>query len=213
MNSLELQEKTINTILVPFFSNQGYQAMPSGKEFRKITSNGFRSILFSLSIQENQQLLDIRLGTRLDIIENLVAQFLKQADSPPESHTILASPHLFNRPPLNRFKITDEASLQLSCNEIKDFMQKKGFRFLNTFTKLKRVDAVLNRKPDVPNPYIHNQIHRCFIGVTLARLLQRTDFQLLCVVYGNFLYSLGASDTTMESFQKLVTYLNCFSFN
>lgn len=198
---------------MPFFSEQGYEVISSGKEFRRITPNGFRSTLFSLSKTEDQQLLDIHLGIRFDIIENLVTQFLKEANLPTEDHTILASPHRFNRPPLQRFLLTDEPSLQLACTQIKDFMQKKGFRFLNTFHKLKRIDAVLNRKPQRISPYVHSQIHRCFVGITLARLLQRTDFELLCVIYGNYLYSQRVSEKVMESFQKLVTYLKCFSFN
>lgn len=234
MNSLELQEKTIYTHLMPFLSEQGFQMVnpqpgigggerwgiavhgiaAPGKEFRKSTPGGFKSVMFSFGSNEGEQVLNVHLGLRFNIVESLVSQFLREdGDHPEGQHTIVASLHRFNHPPLPKLVLTDESSLQLACKQIREFMQKKGFRFLNTFDKLKRIDACLNREPFLPSPYIQNQIHRCFKAIIMARLLQRTNFEALCAVYQNSLQNQKTSEKVLENYQKLVTYLRYFSFN
>ena len=228
MNSLESQEKTIYTYLQPFLSAQGYEAVSTGaaatgistqglpapgKEFRKATSGGFKSVLFTFSSEGDRQVLNLHLGVRFNIIESLVSQFLEEDGPVEEQHTLIASPHRFNHPPLPGFLLTDESSLHFACKQIGEFMQKKGFRFLNTFDNLKCVDASINRKPHLPSPYMHNQIHRCFKGIALARLLQRTNFETLCSVYRNYLLEKCGPEKVIVNYNRLVTYLKCFSFN
>lgn len=213
MNSLEIQEKTIYNYLQPYFFTQGYQVLSPRMEFRKVSETVHKSILYSICQRDGQQVLDIHLGIGFPMIESLVSQFMRESEIPAESYIIKATPYRFKRPPLPRFVLTDEGSLAEACKQIKEFMQKKGFRFLNTFGKLKRVDAVINRKPMVESAYLHNQLYRCFVGITLARLLQRTDFDSLCIDYGNYLYSQRVPEKVILCFDKLATYLKYFSLN
>lgn len=214
MNILQLQEKQLFKQLEPIFTDQGYFALPSKNGFRQATKNGSKNIIFSIRGDAAEQLINIQIGLRFDLIEELVNQFLPMPHTPAkESNTIIASLSRFHRQPYHRFIITDEKSLQESCKQIKRFMLHKGFRFLNSYDKLKRIDAAVNRKPSLSCPYMYNQIHRCFKGITIAKLLHRNDFEKLATVYSNYLYSQWAPRQLLDDFDKLLNYLRYFSFN
>ena len=108
---------------------------------------------------------------------------------------------------------TDEKSLRKSCQEIASFMKLKGFRFLESMSRLRRIDALLNRQPETPSPYMHNQIHRCFKGIATASILHRTDFDKLVTIYSDHLYRQCAPREVVNNFRRLVNYLRYFSFN
>lgn len=214
MNSLQLQDQSIYKLLQPLFQSQGYELIPAKKQFRKRTGNGYRSVIFSISGKTDEQILDIHFGLRFDIIENLVQQFLDgTSQEEKDSNTVVVSLHRLKRPPLQQFIISDASGLHEACKEISEFMLDKGFRFLQTFDKLRKVDAKINRKPQAPSPYMHNQIQRCFKGIVIARLLQRNDFEMLTTIYRNYLYSQWAPAHIMDNYNRLVNYLKCFSFN
>lgn len=214
MNILHLQEQQLYKQLQPVFNAQGYEAIPAKKQFRKSNGSGFKNIIFSMSGDEEEQIINVHMGLRFDLVEDLVCQFLDiPASKEKESNTIIASLSRFHRLPYHRFIITDDSSLQHTCEQIAGFMQHKGFRFLNACEKLKRIDAVVNRKPALSCPYMYNQIHRCFKGITIARLLHRTDFEQLVTIYSNYLYSQWAPRHLIENFDKLANYLRHFSFN
>lgn len=214
MNILHLQEQQLYKQLQPVFNTEGYVAIPDKKQFRKPGRSGFKNIIFSMSGDEEEQIINVHIGLRFDLVEELVCQFLNIPESvEKESNTVIASLSRFHRLPYHRFIVTDDSSLQQTCEQIERFMKHKGFRFLNAFEKLKRIDAVVNRKPALSCPYMYNQIHRCFKGITIARLLHRTDFEQLVTIYSNYLYSQWAPRHLIENFEKLVNYLRHFSLN
>lgn len=213
MSSPEIQENLIYNQLQSFFFEHGYESVTPGMEFWKVADTSDKCILFSVCSQQGKQTLEIHLGIRFKIVQSLVSQFLTNSEMFAENHTIKATPHRFNRPPLPRFVLTDDASLILACRQIKDFMQKKGFRFLNTFARLKRADAVINRQPLLQSSYVEDQIYRCFIGITIARLLQRTDFETLGEIYGKVLENRMVSGEITDNYRKLLNFLKYFSLN
>ena len=215
MDILQLQEKRLFQQLSPLFSRYGYEALPAKKQFRQTTRSGFRSVLFSLNGDAEEKTLEVQLGIHFNLIEELVYQFLggrKGAEK--ESTTVIISLARLKHQKQRRLVITeDEENLQNTCQHIAGALQEKGFRFLNTYSKLHRIDKMVNRKPSRHCPLMYNQIHRCFKGITIARLLHRTDFEKLVILYGNYLYSQLASRQVTENYYKLVNFLKHFSFN
>ena len=215
MDILQLQEKRLFQQLSPLFSRYGYEALPAKKQFRQTTKNDFRSVLFSLSGDTEEKTIDVQLGIRFNLIEELVYQFLggkKGAEK--ESTTIITSLARLKRQKHRRLVITeDEEDLQNTCHDIAGALQEKGFRFLNTYSQLHRIDKMVNRKPLRLCPIMYNQIHRCFKGITIARMLHRTDFEKLVSVYGNYLDSQWAARQVTDNYYKLVNFLRHFSFN
>jgi hypothetical protein len=215
MNEIRLQEKHIYQQLQPLFSDHGYELMPLSKQFRKPSRNGFRAALISVSGDRYEQIIDLSLSIRMDVVEELVYQFLS---GPPrfsmqDSTTIVASYGRLNQDPYKRFVVKDEDDLQGVCERIGTYMEKKGFRFLERFDQLKKIDALINRRPDQPCPYLYNQVHRCYKGIIIAKLTCRTDYNQLVKTYLAYLQNQWAPRSVIINFKKLVKFLKYFSMN
>ncbi|WP_017730164.1 hypothetical protein [Nafulsella turpanensis] len=215
MDILQRQEKRLYQQLFPLFEQQGYEAVPSKKQFRQPCKNGFRAVLFSISEDAEEKIIDVQLGIRINLVEELVLQFLGgKKELEKDSTTIITSLARLKHQSQRRLIITeDEQSLQQSCTQITAAMQEKGFKFLKNFSQLHRIDKVVNRKPSRQCPIMHNQIQRCFRGITIARMLHRNDFDKLVSIYGSYLYSQWASRQILDNYNKLVNFLKNFSFN
>jgi hypothetical protein len=214
MDILQLQEEHIYNYLQPVFSRHGYEKISSKKQFRQQSLHGFKNVQFSLSRDANGQLIKVKLGVRLNKVEGLVEQFLEGTEEQPaDNQTVVASLSRIYNSEKTSYLLINESSLQHTCQEIAGFMQKKGFRFLELISKLRHIDALINRKPVLPSPYMYNQMHRCFKGIAIASILHRTDFEKLVSVYNNYLYHQWAPREVIDSYTRLVNYLRYFSFN
>ncbi|EMR04342.1 hypothetical protein [Cesiribacter andamanensis] len=215
MNEIRIQEKQLYDHLLPLFSEHGYALQPHTKQFRKQSRNGFRAALLSVSGDRQEQTIDLSLSIRMDVVEELVYQFLS---GPPrfsmqDSTTIVASYGRLNRDPYTRFVVRGEDELQEVCQRIETYMVEKGFRFLERFDHLKKIDALINRAPDKPCPYLYNQIHRCYRGIIIAKLTCRTDYNKLVKTYLKYLQNQWAPRSVITNYKKLVKFLKYFSLN
>lgn len=214
MDILQLQEKHIYQHLQPIFHSHGFEKLPDKQQFRKQNSQGFTSVQLSLKGSPEGQLIKLQLGLRKNKIEDLVQQFLAGPETKAcDNQTMVASVSRFYPHAEDHHLFTDEKSLRQSCREITSFMKLKGFRFLESTSRLRRIDALLNRQPEAPSPYMHNQIHRCFKGIATASILHRTDFNKLVTIYSDYLNRQCAPREVINNFKKLVNYLRYFSFN
>ncbi len=214
MNILQLQEKHIYRYLQPVFARQGYKELHQKKQFRQQGSKGFKSFRLSLSEGSEGQLVKIQLGIRLNKVERLVEQFIDGPEElPADNQTVLASVSRFYKVEKTDYLFTNESRLQHTCQEIAQFMHRKGFHFLEAISKLRNLDALINRKPKRLSPYMNNQVHRCFKGIAIASILHRTDFEKLVTVYSNYLNSQLEPREVADNFSRLVNYLRYFSFN
>lgn len=215
MDILQLQEKRLFQQLCPVFDQYGYEAIPSKKQFCQINKSGFRSVGLSLSSGEEKKTIEIQLSIRNNLVEELVHQFLgSKKGSEKDSTTISLSLARLKCQKQPNFVIAEnDQDLQLSGWQIAAVLHKKGFHFLNTFSKLHRIDKMVNRKPSRPSPLMPNQIHRCFKGIIIARMLHRTNFEKLANVYGNYLCRQLAPRQLTDNYYKLLSFLKNFSFN
>lgn len=215
MDTLQLQEKRLYEQLNPLFNRNGYEALPMKKQFRQTSKSGFRSVLFTLNGDKEEKTLDVQLGIRFNLVEELVHQFLGgRKEVGKDSITVITSLARLKHHKQKRLVINEnEESLQNTIQHISTILQEKGFSFLNSFSNLHRADKMINRKPSRHCPIMFNQIHRCFKGIAMARLLHRTDFEKLVSIYRNYLYSQWAPLEVTDSYNRLVRYLKYFSFN
>lgn len=214
MDLLHLQEKHIFKHLQPVFHFHGFEITPDRKQFRKESSLGFKNVHFTVCGNAHEPLIKINLGLRINKVEDLVEQFLpEQGVNSDDKLTVAASTGRFFQYNHYPTLFTNERNLQDIYSEISSFMMQKGFRFLESMSKLKRIDEFLNKKPDFPIPFVPNQVHRCFKGIAIASILHRTDFDKLVTIYSRYLHSHRASAEVRKSFKRLVNYLRYFSFN
>lgn len=214
MDLLHLQEKHIYKHLQPIFHSHGYKNIPGRQQFRKESPQGFKNVHFTVCGNAEEPLIKIHLGIRINKVEDLLEQFLQEpGKNSGDKLTVAASVSRFFQQSHRPALLTDERKFRDNYQEITSFMKQKGFRFLESMSRLKRIDGLLNRKPELPSPFMPNQMHRCFKGIAMASILHRTDFDKLVTIYSSYLYSHWASTEVMDNFKRLVNYLRYFSFN
>ena len=214
MNEIQLQEKHIYHTLSPLFSAQGYELLTAKNQFRLPTRNGYRAALITVNGNRYEQTIDLHLSIRLDVVEELVNQFISEiASGYNESATIIASYGRLTQQPYKRFLVKNEAGLEAACKHIDTFMRNRGFGFLEKFDRLRKIDPVINRKPEQPCPLLHDQIIRCFKGIAIAKLTHRNDFNRLVKTYQNYLNKQWTHPGVVANFKKLVKYLRFFSID
>jgi len=197
-----------------FFKDHGYEMMPGLKQFRKVTPNGFRNVIFSTADYDTEIWLDLNIGIRQGRVEQLAQQFLDNFQPyQKESNTLVVSVGKFNNDKYFRYKIAYPEDLSLSCEQIKQFLIHQGFPFLEKSASLPELDRLLNKHPRKSCPYLYNQVHRCFKGLIVGRLVRNPKFAYLLETYRHYLSVSGSSEKVRQSFEKLVTYLAHYSFN
>lgn len=214
MNEIQLQQKHIYDRLNPLFREHGYTFNPDKNQFVLPTRNGFRTALVSVSGDCREQTVDLRLGIRIDVIEELANQFMTELNADgAETTTLLTSYGRLNREPHKKFMIKNEPELEETCKRIGIFMHGKGFRFLEKFDRIRKLDALLNRKTEVPCPLLLNQINRCFKGTVMAKLTHRTDFNRLVKNYLGYLQKQWMPQEVITNYKKLVKFMRFYSIN
>ena len=214
MNQISLQEKHIIDSLTPTFQEQGFTLNASGNQWTLPTRNGFRTALITVGGQPGSQTVELNLGIRLDVVEELANQFIRTFSSGcNDSITLLASYSKLIHQPNKLFLIKDEESLATVCKRIEGFMRSKGFLFLERFDRLRKVDGLLNRRPNQPCPLVLNPLQRCFKGLVLAKLTHRTNFDRLVKIYSSHLYKSWAEPSLLVNYLKMVRFLRFYSIN
>lgn len=200
--------------LYDFFYDHEFDLLPGKKQFRRILSSGFQSIIFSPSEYEEELWLEVNLGIRLNFVEELVQQFLdNHLPYQQDALTMVSSIGKLSDNKYFRYKIAQKDDLFYACEEIKTFMKATGFEFLNNYSTLPAMDELLNDRPNKPSKFLYNQTHRCFKGITTAKLVHNPIFLDLVDAYRKFLQKTGVKDTMINQYDKLTNFLFHYSMN
>ncbi|GEM_PF-598301 len=212
--ALSKVETHLYTSLNDFLSQKDFEMRPDLKQFRRETPTGFQNIILSFSPYQAETYLEVNIGTRLNMVEEIVQQFL---DNMPEfwrqANTVVVSVGKINDAKYFRYRIADDEDLHVCTEQVIEFMDQRGFMFLEYASHLKNLDVMFNAKPHQSVKYLYNQLHRCFKGVVIARLSHNPHFLTLIEQYHDKLLKLGASPTNMAEYDRLVNYLLHFSAN
>ncbi|MGB0523298.1 MAG: hypothetical protein ACPGJS_10090 [Flammeovirgaceae bacterium] len=200
--------------LYDFFYDYEFDLLPNKKQFRRTLSCGFQSVIFSPSAYEGELWLEVNLGIRLNMIEELAQQFLdNHAPYQQDALTLVASIGKLSDNKYFHYKIAEKDDLYYACEEIKRFMEDTGFEFLNTHSSISAMDELLNDRPNKPSKFLYNQSHRCFKGITAAKLVHNPIFLDLVDAYRKFLQKTGTKHSLINQYDKLTNYLFHFSLN
>lgn len=206
-------EKRLLMLLQPIFEAKGFQLMKHLHQFRKKTDGGFQNIIISVSGSE-PVLVEINIGTRVDLVEELAYQFTTGLRSFQEnSNTLITSMGRIIQQPYFRFEVTRTDDVQEVADRICGFMQEQGFGFLDKYTTISELDKLFNDNPREKLPYAYNHLNRCLRGIVLARMADRKDFPAIAATYRNTLVKSSTAPPLLEKYDKLVNHLKTFSFN
>jgi hypothetical protein len=207
-------QATLYQELHSLFQEQEFVFMPNRHQFRRNLGNGFQNVVLSCEKNPTELHVEVHLGCRLNLIEDLAQQFLRGNESYRyESSTIIVSMGKLLNNKVFDFEISNKTEAADCAQQIFGFMQQQGFSFLNEVCSLKAVDKIMNEKPIKPVSYLNNQSHRCFKGLIAARLCDNPRFLDLVEIYSDTLQRQGQPECVRLNYDKLVNYLLYFSFN
>jgi hypothetical protein len=159
-------------------------------------------------------LVEINIGTRIDLVEELAYQFTTGLRSFQEnSNTLITSMGRIMQQPYFRFEVHQSVDIREVAEQIKAFMETQGFDFLEKYSTISELDKLFNDKPREKLPYAYNHLNRCLRGIVLARMADRKDFPAIAATYRNTLLKSSTAPPLLEKYDKLVNHLKTFSFN
>lgn len=199
--------------LEEFFSEKGFELLIDKKQFRKINYDSFQNVIFSISDSNGDVWIEVNFGIRNGQIENFTQQFLNnRVNFRADANTLVTNIGKFNGQKHFRFKVRDEFDLERVIDEIKDFFISKGFDFMVNASNIHEIDRILNEDPTKPCLFLYNQIHRCFKGIVVAKLVNRTNFAELIDKYRDVLI-FSASDEELLNFERMIGFLLHYNSN
>jgi hypothetical protein len=200
--------------LQDFMALYEYEPLPEWNQYRRSVDNGFQCLILSATSYPDGAMLEAHIGMRHDQVESLVFPLLNgRPGFEANSMTLVTSlSRLFEEDP-GRYWLTGPEEEQQALEQIKERLVQRGFSLLRQLQSLQALDELFNAHPMQPLKMVHNQQHRCFRGLAIAKLNQRPDFFELAGMYRNQLYRLGAQSRDMEQFERLTSFLHTYSAN
>lgn len=207
-------EKYIYTRIGQFCEPLGFTYLPLRNQFRKTTDIGFQCVIISISPYPDAILLELHLGLRNNLIEDLAFQFTNGfSEFQKDSLTLVASFGKIQGKKYLRHEIKNKVDADSALKETLHFLEKKGFAWLKRHQDLKVIDHILNEEPTEKTLFMPNQVHRCLRGLVAAKMVNREGFSFLVKAYQTRLNSLYAPSHQQEAFDRLSLFLDDYSAN
>ena len=200
--------------LISFFREWGFEYIDAYSQFRKTDKMGFQSVILSISKYENEIWIEVTLAIRKNEVEHIAQQFLSNLiDFQSHTTTISISLGKLNQNPYFRYKAENEEDLEVCAEELIKFMSEEGMDFLEATNSLKELDVLFNKTPKHPILYVHNQFHRYFKGIVLAKITNNPKYDELVELYFRSLIHKKADETIQSNFKRLTHFLVHYSVN
>ena len=191
-----------------FFEAHGFYAFPALRQFRRDTGDGFQCVILSISDYEDMSLAELHLGLRRDKVEQTAFPFTNGLPGFQPNSTTLITPlgKVMDQHPM-RFRLRDEADLEDMTIQCQEYIAQSGLPFLKRYDDLHALNVLFNTSPEKPCPWVHNQFHPAFRGLTVGALLARDDLTVLVEQHRAALHRLGAYGRVLENYDRLARYL------
>ncbi len=200
--------------LLPFFKEWGFEYIDAYSQFRKTDKMGFQNVILSISQYETEIWIEVTLGVRKDEVEHISQQFLSNlSDFHKHTTTISVSLGKLNQNPYFRYKAENEEDLEVCAEQLMEFMTDEGMIFLEEKNSMQELDSAFNKIPKKPILYIHNQHHRFFKGIVLAKITNNPRYDELVELYYRSLVIQKANQDIQSNFKRLVAFLVHYSIN
>jgi len=194
---------------------EGFYALPQLRQFRRDTREGFQNIVLSSSKYESDLMVKVHLGSRLNLVEDWVQQFLHTSLTyRPNSNTIITDFGKLYEQKHFCYRISNTSDFDHTVADFNKRMDEQGNRFLIKVSRVRKVNRLLNACPNEKSDYyIHNHIHRYFKALTVARICNHPHFLGLIETYYGFLLKSKVPESVLADYDKLTSFLLHFSFN
>jgi len=207
-------QKAFFNSLAPTFANELYTHIPAKLQFRHESPDGFKNVIVYPAVYEDRVVFEVTFGVRFNLVEDTMYQFtngLKMFQ--PDSNTAIVNYGNYIKKPYYRMNALTQEEVLIVSEEIQNFFKSAGFDFLNKLSSLQQLDHLINSSPNQKSKYTFNQVTRCFRGLTIARLCDNREYDVLCKAYQKTIERENPPEDTLKRFNSLRQYLESFSFN
>jgi len=183
-------------------SKHGFKLVPEWNQFRKPTKNGFQCIIYALKSYPDLSFLELHLGIRIDMVEQLVFPYLNLPTGfKKESMTLVTNfSNLVDCSVRTPIKEVDELKAHLVNQQ--SSIEETILPFLDSYSSLKALAGLFNANPTEPFKLHNNQIHRCFRGLALAKGSTPDQLESLCKIYQSVLDQWAAPPLVQDRFVR-----------
>jgi len=191
-----------------FFAERGFTLNPTQLMFERNIPHGKQVIFMHYTEDENSAQLEYTMGIRIDLIENLIHQFLPTlSDFAEKSITIAQSLDNMGKKSLNKFKISSSKHLQDAINSAEIFFSNTGFEWLDRLSNPENVEKEFFKQKY--NPFAnHNFVYTAFRGSALSKLYNPGDYIALRQKFLEMLNEKNLTPFTIASFLHFLNYLD-----
>jgi hypothetical protein len=200
--------------LAPAFESRGYEWVASGQQFRKQHAYGFNAVVFSPAVYDDEVILEVSLGSRHRLVEELMTSIGKQGLSNGR-YGFSAITTLGKQLELKHQRLragSPEQTRELG-DALLEFFESGGFELLEKLARRDGLHQALNYQPGKPSMFANNQLLRCFRGLAIAHIIDAPNLHSLAEVYENRLQKLGAPVEMHRSFVRMFEYFRAFGLN
>lgn len=202
-------EQGISLRLGRLLEPQGYTWLPNLHQFRREEPTGFRCVILSLSPVPEGALLEVHLGIRSQLVEQMAFPYTNglQGFLPDSMTLVFPLSKLFGKR-FQRFDVPPDGLPEAVLRTLGQQLSEQGLPFLERHSSTAALHSLFNAQPTAPLYLVHNQVNRCLRGLALAHLQDRAQLSQLTVTYRQSLKEqYFATPSALEQFERLAAFL------
>lgn len=197
-----------------YLQDLGYAYVPKWKQYRKATQNGFVSYILSIRPYQNECMVELHAGVRIEDVEGIVFPFTNSSPTwRGNSMTIVSPLSKIMGKDMERYPVHDFSSATATSYTLLEQIQLYGEVFLRQYQDLVELFLLYNESPTARSPILNHQYHRAIRGITLAKLNQSSQLLDLVMVYKEQLIRYKTPQRYLDAFDRLAHFLLHYSLN
>lgn len=197
-----------------YLQDLGYAYVPRWKQYRKATPNGFVSYILSISPYQNECMVELHAGVRIEDVEGLVFPFTNSSPGwKGQSMTVVSPLSKIMGRDIERYPVHDFTTAAATSYTLLDQIQIYGEVFLRQYQDLTELFLLYNESPSAKHPLLKNHYHRAIRGITLAKLNQSSQLFDLVGIYKEQLVRYRTPQRYIDAFDRLAHFLLHYSLN
>lgn len=191
-----------------FFAEKGFELNPTQLMFERIIPHGKQVVFMHYTEEASFAQLEYTMGIRIDLIENLIHQFLPTLGGFVDKSITLAQPlDKMGKNPLYKFNLISFEDLQNTIHSAENFFFTEGFEWMNKMSDPEILAKEFFSQKE--NPFsVSNFVYTAFRGSALSKLYNPENYTRLRQVCLELLHAKELTPFTIASFLQFLNYLD-----
>ncbi len=187
---------------------EGFQWLSPWSQFRKTMPRGFINLVLSFSDYDDGVMVEGHCGLRSDAVEETVFKYTRGLRGfEAHSHTLITSLGKLGGKPFERYLVQSDDEARNTAAVLIEAIEERARAFWVEYQELEALDRLFNQHADQPSPLINNRAQSFLRGVTVATLLQKSEFEALVAAHRDRLKASHPNPMVVDGYEALVAQL------